>query len=150
VSRGRDALPERLHFDDWELDDNPALLRPEDQCQVYTDPLCIRFHDKPDKGYVDKYYREHRGPPHTLSISHDCYSKANYSGGGAVTVLIPDPAIDVQINDPATYWQNTSFMDWMRITFAYGGFPGFEEVEDDPSLFPHEEMAFLTKDLLPI
>jgi hypothetical protein len=76
------------------------------------------------------------------AMAPDYYHKEAVSGGAPYGINLPNPAIDAPFEDE---WHNTTFVNYLRISFRWGGFPGFERVEYCP-----EELYFLTEGLLPI
>ena len=77
-----------------------------------------------------------------LLLAPDCYHKYGYSGAGSYNILLPCKAIDAPfLNEP----HHTTFVNYLRLCFQWGGFPGLEQ---DCHL-SREELAYLTKDLLP-
>ncbi|MDQ2717451.1 MAG: hypothetical protein M3Z08_21360 [Chloroflexota bacterium] len=76
-----------------------------------------------------------------LPLAPDEDSKYRYSGSGPYYMLLPSRAFDVPVfGEP----HDTTFVDYLRICFRWGGFPGLEK---ENRLTPRE-FAFLTKDLL--
>lgn len=88
--------------------------------------------------------REKRGctRPFHVSVSPDCYQKADVSGDNYV-IYLPNAAADASLEKEP---HQTTFVDYLRISFAWGGFPGFSLVRD----YPRGDIAALTKDLLPL
>lgn len=83
--------------------------------------------------------------PYRLEIAPDEYHKANISGGSPYSIAIPNASADARLRDE---WHNTTFVNYLRIAFRFGGFPGFERLPDDER--PDDLIAFLTKDFLPL
>ena len=80
--------------------------------------------------------------PYSVYIGPDEVSKAGYSGGGPYEIFFPEPAVDATLR----YWnEKVTFVQYLRICFKWGGFPGFRY----SMVPPKKELAFLTKDLLP-
>jgi hypothetical protein len=73
----------------------------------------------------------------------DEYHKYFYSGYGGYAI----PCLDLVADVPLLYEEHeTAFVNYLRICFRWGGFPGWERIEQR-----HEQdLAFLTADLLPI
>jgi hypothetical protein len=86
---------------------------------------------------------EQRDPGHKLQlmISPDDLHKANISGD-AYYITLPDARADFQFDD----WHRTTFVNYLRITFQWGGFPGWERSPNPP----HKEISQLSLDLLPL
>jgi hypothetical protein len=131
------------------------------QMSIHSEPFVISFNDSPQKlkpidiihdrkiksgqfneDRVDFYYK--------FQFSPDIYHKSGESGGEGLLVIIPDNTIDGIIYDANEEWSGFYFIDYLRTSFQYGGFPGFRFYDPHDPLFPGEEIAFLTKDLLPI
>jgi hypothetical protein len=119
----------------------------------YTDPLVIApFPDVPYPFYID--YAEDdedeiTGPPYGISLAPDAALKANHSGGGALEILFPNPAIDAPLISED--WDGLPFVSYLRTCFRWGGFPGMARRLPGQSYDPENaraELAFLTKDLL--
>jgi hypothetical protein len=101
----------------------------EDTFGEYPDPMYVS-----PSNYILKYeehnwYREH----YQLQMAPDRYHKDDVSGGPPYTIVLPNPDIDAPFeNEP----NKTTFVNYLRICFRSGGFPGSPWGE-------------LTKDLLP-
>ena len=76
-----------------------------------------------------------------LVISPDDLHKANVSGD-AYYVSLPDARADFQFDD----WHKSTFVNYLRVTFQWGGFPGWERSKNPP----RKEIAELTEGLLPL
>lgn len=77
-----------------------------------------------------------------LPLAPDRFHKYGYSGGGSYNISLPCKAIDAPlVNEP----HQSTFVNYLRICLKWGGFPGLER---ECRLSP-DELAFLTKDLLP-
>jgi hypothetical protein len=64
-------------------------------------------------------------------------------GGGLYCIEVPSPGVaDGAFGD----WHNTSFVNYLRIAFRWGGFPGWERYSERPE----KELAYLADGLLPI
>ena len=79
--------------------------------------------------------------PYRLAIAPDHYHKYGISGGPPYEIAFPDPAIDALLLNE---WHKTSFVNYLRICFEYGGMPGL----DACSRRPGKELAYLTKGFL--
>jgi len=80
------------------------------------------------------------GEPSIL-IAPDELHKANISGGGPYQIEVPDPAADGVLRCER---HHLYFVEYLRLVFRFGGFPGFEGFE-----YPPPELAELCADLLP-
>jgi hypothetical protein len=76
-----------------------------------------------------------------LVISPDDLHKANVSGD-AYYITLPDARADFKFDD----WHNTTFVNYLRVTFQWGGFPGWERSKNPP----RREIAELSEGLLPL
>jgi hypothetical protein len=78
-----------------------------------------------------------------IVLAPDSIHKSNESGGDPTQIYFPSPAMDAPLRGD---WEGTLFVPYLRVCFAWGGFPGLR-AQPEP---PREELAFLTADLLPI
>jgi len=62
---------------------------------------------------------------------------------GCYTVQLPNSAADAVLEGEA---HKTTFVEYLRLSFQWGGFPGWEKYEDRPE----KELAFLREGLLPL
>jgi len=71
-----------------------------------------------------------------LELAADVYHKDNISGGSAYALSITEnPAVDsILLNEP----NETTFINYLRICFDYGGFPGLAGTD-----YPDSYRAFL-------
>jgi hypothetical protein len=81
--------------------------------------------------------------PFGIEIAPDYWHKACISGGPAYRVQFPCGAADGKLFHE---WHKTTFVNYLRICFRWGGFPGFERVAESER--PSEHLAFLTEGLL--
>lgn len=116
----------------------------------YPDPLMI---DTPI-GYFPTYaYREwkemYEEPDRDkqknfrMELAPDYYHKANVSGGSPYSVELPNGSADCRLLGEK---HKTSFVNYLRVAFKWGGFPGFERSKNPPRKFISE----LTEGLEPI
>lgn len=87
-------------------------------------------------------------PPWPLDIAPDMCHKAHTSGSGCTYVPIPQVAFDARLGS-ADAWDGMYFVPYLRTCFQWGGFPGLS-FQPEEAAAAREELAFLTKDLLPI
>ncbi|MBI5034215.1 MAG: hypothetical protein HZB51_27150 [Chloroflexi bacterium] len=80
-----------------------------------------------------------------LEIAPDEYHKAKITGEAPYSIALPNASADARLLDE---WHNTTFVNYLRSTFRFGGFPGFERLPDGER--PDDLIAFLTKDFLPL
>lgn len=108
---------------------------------AYPDPLVVLPAD-----YVLKYHEENwLRERYSLDIAPDDFFKANFSGGPAYKIVLPDARADA----PLEYeWHKTTFVDYLRHCFRWGGFPGMARLLN-PAL-PQAFLNELEAELLPI
>jgi hypothetical protein len=106
-----------------------------DALEVHSAELALEGCD--DWGTEDGEYRM------SVPIGSDEYHKDGMSGSGPYTIVLPEPGIDARLQNE---WHRTTFVNYLRICFRWGGFPGLERVACPPA----DDLAFLTRDLLPI
>ena len=76
-------------------------------------------------------------------IAPDEHHKYFYSGAGPYAI----PCLNLVADAPLLYERHgTTFVNYLRISFRWGGFPGWERIEQRPE----QDLALLTTDLLPI
>ncbi|WIG59077.1 MAG: hypothetical protein OJF49_001824 [Ktedonobacterales bacterium] len=105
-------------------------------CRHDLDPLWVYPFDNA------RAYLEELVTP-TLALAPDEHFKLGYPGGGDYTVALPNAASDSTLDYE---WHHTTFVNYLRICFRWGGFPGLECKRRRPD----KELAFLTEGLLPI
>ncbi len=81
--------------------------------------------------------------PFFLTIAPDYLFKVNTSGSGPYHLLLPNAAVDAPLLDE---WHQTTFVNYLRICFRWGGLPGLEHA----SAVPRKELAALTEGLFPL
>jgi hypothetical protein len=69
--------------------------------------------------------------PFEVSVSADDYHKADVSGGEAYRIVISEPSMDGKL---ANERHDLLFVDYLRLSFAWGGFPGFDRPEARPPM----------------
>ena len=114
---------------------------------AYSDPLVVYPIEAARSDYEDWRYAVNEGDVEAgqfgASIAPDYFHKDNVSGGAPYTILVPNPAIDGVLEYER---HQTTFVNYLRICFAYGGFPGCQwHNRDIPKI-----MAQLSDGLLPI
>lgn len=120
---------------------DPFALPEDTYCLL--DPLYVD--DLPVASHSGRWELAHTGTlsqPH-LRIGLDKYNKYNFSGGGASRVTLPNPAMDAPLLLEA---HHTTFVNYLRICFRWGGFPGLEQC---PGV-PRKDLAYLIEGLLPV
>jgi hypothetical protein len=78
-----------------------------------------------------------------ILIGGDGLHKAGYSGGPAYTIAVPNASVDGRLRG---WYHEATFVDYLRICFAWGGFPGFARYDTRPT----EMIAYLSEGLQPI
>jgi hypothetical protein len=63
--------------------------------------------------------------PYHLAIAPDYYHKYGVSGGAPYEIAFPDLAIDAPLLNE---WHETTFVNYLRLCFRWGGMPGLEDV----------------------
>lgn len=76
-----------------------------------------------------------------LELSPDDLHKANTSGGGPYSMRLPDAGADGPLLETG---RDATLVGYLRRSFAWGGFPGWEESSDAPM----KEIDFLREGLL--
>lgn len=80
--------------------------------------------------------------PFLLNVAPDHFSKYGMGGDGPYVVAIPSLAADAPLLDE---WHHTTFVNYLRISFQWGGMPGLERSSSPPL----DDIAFLTSGFLP-
>jgi hypothetical protein len=111
------------------------LPRSGNEVEVLGDPLVVQ-------PYFDEWDDEDDLELDELSLAPDADHKANQSGGDPYTMKVPNAAADGMFLDG----NNLHFVEYLRVVFRYGGFPGFANAKQRPS----KELTFLAEGLLPI
>jgi hypothetical protein len=95
---------------------------------VAPDPLLVYGLDD---GIVEFDEDDEEGEtPSAVTIAPDDLHKANTSGGDAYTMAIPDPRADGELLNER---HDLFFVDYLRLCFEYGGFPGYEGRSSAPA-----------------
>jgi len=74
-------------------------------------------------------------------IAPDDYHKSHMSGGPPYAIRLPTYAVDALL---LYEWHNTTFVNYLRICFRWGGFPGFARCTNRPT----RDLTHLSADLL--
>ena len=109
--------------------------------EIAPDPLVVYPAEELLDQMSDREKDEDGGAEIELVIAPDDLHKANISGD-ACYISLPDARADFQFDD----WHNTTFVNYLRSVFQWGGFPGWERFRNPPS----KEIAALSAGLLPI
>ncbi|HUQ79925.1 MAG TPA: hypothetical protein VM076_02240 [Gemmatimonadaceae bacterium] len=67
--------------------------------------------------------------PSAITIGPDDLHKANTSGGDPYEIAIPNPGADGELLNER---HGLLFVDYLRLAFRFGGFPGYDGVDDAP------------------
>jgi hypothetical protein len=98
---------------------HPAIDPPGSS--IAPDPLLVYGLDE---GIVEFDEDDEDGErPGAVTIAPDDLHKANTSGGDAYEMAIPDLRADGELLNER---HNLLFVDYLRLCFEYGGFPGYE------------------------
>ncbi len=104
-----------------------------------ADPLIIRSLTDLMKGLI--MWRDNGRS--SLHISLNDLRKAGIQEGKSYIVVIPCAVADTELLNE---WRHTTFVNYLRKAFEWGGFPGWER---DPNP-PRDVIAQLTEGLLPL
>ena len=111
------------------------------------DPLVV---DSPEAATFDhkewmSFIREGdpEAGPFRISLAPDVYHKDNYSGGEPYAMALPNPCIDGLFEFER---HETTFVNYLRLCFRWGGFPGIEALGGEVP----KELKELGRDLLPL
>lgn len=113
------------------------LLNPPYRGQDLADPLLL-FGIEDLIEQLDEIPPEEREDEAELTIAPDDLTKADVSGS-FYYVYLPFAAADFAFN----HFRDGGFVDYLRLTFKWGGFPGWERYSNPPT----EQIAILTENL---
>jgi hypothetical protein len=82
-------------------------------------------------------YGDAEAGPFGVPISADDYHKADVSGGPEYRILVGEPSMDGRLIHER---HGILFIDYLRLSFAWGGFPGFDRLEARPPMALIEEL----------
>jgi hypothetical protein len=143
---GVGVLPLSLHVF-WEIVGTVNFIGYHPNWPEYADPLVVGPIEVVDAFYDEWRHNVEDGDIEAglfgIHIAPDFFHKDNVSGGAPYTILVPNAAIDSIVEFER---HNTTFVNYLRICFRYGGFPGFEFPKKPLS----SELSALPHDLLPI
>lgn len=103
---------------------------------VAPDPLVVYGLDE---GIVE--FDEEDDSPSAVTIAPDDLHKANTSGGDPYEMRIPDLRADGELLNER---HGVFFVDYLRLVFAHGGFPGYEGRARRPAELGHLSEGLLT------
>lgn len=109
-----------------------------------------------DSGEFELYEQED-GEEFVLPLAPDQFAKAVVSGGAPYGIALPCATTDAIFTD----WHGTTFVNYLRICFEWGGFPGFAREWNGEKWVPQSigtkkpqevpaQIAMLREGLLPI
>jgi hypothetical protein len=113
-----------------------AVLNPKDSV-VAADPLVVA----PLRELLQMVEHEGADDKIGLWIAPDDLHKANVSGGDPYTITVPNACADADLEYE---WHHTTFVNYLRKAFEWGGFPGWQRDKKPP----REAIAKLTEGLL--
>ncbi len=107
----------------------------------YPDPLFVAPAD-----YILEYDDENwwRGR-YRVYIAPDPLHKEDVSGGPPCTIFLPNATVDAPVEQER---HNTTFVDYLRTCFRWGGFLGWDE--SPPKIRPSDALSELSGGLQPI
>ena len=114
---------------------------------AYSDPLVVYPIESVRSEYEDWCFLVNEGDVEVgqfgVPIAPDYFHKDNVSGGAPYTILVPNAAVDAFLEYER---HRTTFVNYLRICFAHGGFPGVQwHTGDIPKI-----MTQLSDGLFPI
>ncbi|HEX6316774.1 MAG TPA: hypothetical protein VFZ73_18010 [Gemmatimonadaceae bacterium] len=98
------------------------VLDPSDH-PVAPDPLLVYGLDEGIVEFDDDDAEDDEGAPSAVTIAPDDLHKAGTSGGDPYQMAIPDARADGELLNER---HQLFFVDYLRLAFQYGGFPGYE------------------------
>lgn len=112
--------------------------------QTVSDPLVVELGELSLDAYEEwQSYGDETGP-FALVIAPDILHKANISGSDGYEIHLPNAAADAPLLN--TEWGSLTFVEYLRLSFAWAGFPGLQTYEQrDDAL-----LTWLKDGLLPL
>jgi hypothetical protein len=102
---------------------HPSLTPPE--ASTCPDPLIVYGPDDV-LAELDGWQDEDR--PSQIAVAPDDLHKAGASGGDGYAIAVPDARADGELLNER---HNLFFVDYLRLCFDWGGFPGYEGLDRD-------------------
>lgn len=140
------TLPELWHFEQ----DHPGLVPLLRQIGTWLDPLQVwSLEDQLLNAELTGYqeweatYSEAPDFPRCICIAPDNLTKQEISGGSGYEIVVPCLAADARLEGEP---HQTTFVNYLRLCFRWGGLPGLGDYPNPPQ----EDLAYLTKELLPM
>jgi hypothetical protein len=116
----------------WQIVGEVNLIGYYPDWPAYSDPLVIFPIEAAISEYEDWRYCLKEGIKDAglfqIPLAPDYYHKDNISGGAPYTVLVPNWAIDGTLENESHL---TTFVNYLRICFRQGGFPGIHGVNSN-------------------
>jgi len=123
---------------------------PEWDPRAHVDPLVVdplKFALEEEVAWEESVaeYGSEEMAPYAVPIAPDEYHKAEVKGApqnkvAIYAIAMPSATADAILGEEP---HHTTFVNYLRTCFRWGGFPGFEHVQRRPK----KELAYLTKDL---
>ncbi len=121
----------------------------------YTDPLVVEapidyILTEYEDWEADQGSEWDTGAPFRVDIAPDFLHKADVSGGGPYAIEVPSELVDAPLLEE---FHQTTFVNYLRISFRWGGFPGWERPDPKwarPPGPPPTMLGELAAELLPI
>jgi hypothetical protein len=108
----------------------------------FTESIVDDYDDRVKWGYI--------GDAFQIDIAPDYWHKENVSGGAPYGLAVPGPLADAALLNE---WHETTFVRYLRIAFAWGGFPGLGRpaTRFEPAITPPPGfLEHLREGLLPL
>ncbi|MGO9262401.1 MAG: DUF6745 domain-containing protein [Bryobacteraceae bacterium] len=103
---------------------HPAISPPDSRGYFLPDPLVIFPLDAMLLEY-DELSEANYG---RITLAPDAYHKADFSGGAPYEMALPDARADGELLNER---HKLFFVDYLRLVFRHGGFPGYEGIDRD-------------------
>ncbi len=121
--------------------------------QIDGDPLVVESLFLTELG-PRPYMKAGDDEVYEFGFAPDVAFKAHESGGGPVSLLVPNLAFDGPLIDPGERWTGTFFVHHLQTCFEWGGFPGLRgnwyPGQESAAAASQAELDYLRQDLLPI
>jgi hypothetical protein len=113
-----------------------------------TDPLVVEVRPDLIPSHLSEWQLRRQlvafdnGADFQITVAPDEFHKANLSGGDSYQIQCSRPAVDaIVLNERHCL----TFMAYLRYSLEWGGFPGFELIEDPPMEFLNQLRAGLER-----
>jgi hypothetical protein len=94
--------------------------------QAMSDPLVVEFSEISVDAY-EEWQDYEEGEPFVVDVAPDIFHKSNISGGDPYWIELPKAAADATLLN--TEWGEFTFVQYLRLSFEWGGFPGLQDYE---------------------